>query len=784
MKRFLIFLFCCIVIISISQINLSAQAQLEHPAETVKTDVKTEIKNDSEEEKAKTDKVTEIIIKGTRLRKEDAAQTHTQSTVDKDMIDQLAGAAQKNPFKALDMLPSVHSESSDAVGLLNDQNNVRIRGQYGDTFSKSSRTIEGLPIGANVGSGFFGSPIDLDDISQISLIRGPVPPDKGFGFGNFAGATDQSFMQPSSNSPIIFNQSWGSNRFDRSFGRVDSGELPTKTRLFVSGSTTETDKWRGPGTGKRNNGTIGISQTLPADIKISFFGAYNTLEQHAYRPLSYLQTQDKSYYRGYDFNANLTGNSLQDKYYYNFNRQKFDEYLGMLLMEYKPTKDSYLTFKPYYYLADGYRLSYNSSGTTDNTIQRNNIEQEQYGFLSEYGINIGPTLAKVGYWYQSMDTMPPSKDQKKYDINTTDHNLTFNSWQYITKVGNRESHSPYLMLNNRLGNLRVDTGIKYIRISLPSVTGYKTAGVPDVSYDDVFNYTTPIDGMHAKSKNMDAWLPYAGLNYEINQQINTRLTYGRNYASPWLGGIYSTYYSDYIKSDPNSKFRNAGISLQDLWDDMKLETSNNFDLGISYHSGTWYLAPTLFYSRIYNKQVPDVFDPVVGLAYYQNKAKAESKGAEVEAGVTPVSGFTTFGSVSYNRVTFRENITTTGGATIDCKGKQVSDVPELMGKIGIKYTIRGFSVSPLIRYLGKRYSDCENKEKVDAYTLVDLNFSYIMNNIWRFEEVTFYLNFVNLFNKKYISIIHNWQDSPRQASGIDYMPGAPFTIIGGAKIRI
>ncbi len=778
MKRLLLFLFSCIIVLSIFNVKLTAQATAgqtdelqktaEQPAETVKT-TETETTLDK------------IVIKGTRMRKQDEIQTHTRSTMDRDMIDQLAGAARQNPFKALDMLPSVHSESTDAVGMLNDQNNIRVRGLYGDTFSKMSRTIEGCPIGANVGANFYGSPIDLDDLSHISLIRGPVPSDKGIGYGNSAGALDQIFMQPASDFGIDFHQNYGSNRFQRSFLRIDSGELPTKTRFFISGSNTEADKWRGPGKGERHNISAEITQTLPAGITMSFFQAYNNLKQHAYRALDSNQASDKSRYKE-DFNPWRTGNPAQDKFYYDFNRQRCDEYLSILQMDYKPAKAYYLTLKPYYYKAEGHKLGYTSAAsTTDNTITISDTVQEQYGFLTEFGINIGPTLAKVGYWYQTMDTMPPTKYSKKYDITSTGY-LTFRSWGQITKYSrDRDFNSPYLMLNNRFGNFRVDTGIKYVRIALPSVTGYNTTSVPDVSYDDAFNYTTPIAGMHAGAHAMDAWLPYIGLNYEINQQLNARLTYGRNYASPWIGPMYSTYQSNI------AAFQSHGISFQDFWDDIKLEISDNFDLGVTYDSGTWYLSPTLFYSRTRNKQIPNVYDPVLGISYYQNKAKTESKGAELEAGVSPFKGFTTFGSISYNSVTFTKDIQTKSNVVVECKGKQVTDTPEYMAKLGTKYTIWGFTASPIFRYLGKRYSDCLHYDKVDAYWLVDLSLSYTMKNAGKFDEVSFELNFINLFNKKYISIIHNYQDpvsiDQKTSASVDYFPGEPFTIIGGAKIK-
>jgi iron complex outermembrane receptor protein len=718
--------------------------------------------------------VTVKDSKESRFLEQKVGEPSTQDIIPRKTIDLMVGPAQIQPFKALDLLPSVHSENPDAFGLMNDQNNIRIRGQNGDTFSRFSRAIEGLPISANVGAGFFGSPVDLENLSEMSFVRGAVPVDKGFGYGNAAGALDQSILWSSPRFGATVRQSNGSEAFNRSFLRIDSGQLPSKTSFFASGSYTTADKWRGPGNGDRKNASLGVTQKLPADIKISFLGAYNNLRQDAYRPLTYAQTLDDSFYRGFDYNQSRSGDALADSLYYGYNRQEFDEYLGMLLVEYKPTESSYLTVKPYYYRADGYRIAGSGTTSANSYISRNNITQDQHGLLAEYGIHIGPALVKLGYYYQSMDTMPPASDQKNYSISSS--GLAFKNWAYISKVDSRTFHEPYLGLNSRFGKFRIDAGIKYVQIGLPGITGYNTTGVPDVSYNDAFNYTTPMAGMHVGSTDLNEWLPYVGLYYEISKQANARLTYGRNYASPWSGPVYSTYYSN------SAKFQAAGISLQDLWNDMKLETSDNFDLGFRYDQGSWYVAPTLFYSRFHNKQVPGVYDPLVKLSYYQNNAKAESKGVEIEAGVTPVSGLTIFGSASYNDFTFTDNIRTAASAIVSCKGKQVADSPQYMVKLGVSYTVEGFTVTPVFRYIGKRYGDAENKERIDAYDLVDLDLGYVFKKTWGFEEISLGLNVSNIFNEKYIGIIRNYQDMS-QALSTTYYPGAPRTIIGSVGFK-
>ena len=726
------------------------------------------------------DSVTVKGSKDTEFIEQQPTEPATRSVIPKRTIDLLTGPSRTNPYKALDLLPSVHSEGTDAFGLAVDQNPLRIRGQVGDTFTRLSRTIEGLPLGVNVGQGSMGNLIDLDNLAELSLIRGAVPVDKGFGFGNTAGALDQSLRWGSKAAGLTLLRSDGSEHFNRTFARLDSGELPTKTRLFASASFSSADKWRGSGSGERSNISAGITQPLPGNTTVSLFGVFNTFRQNDYRPLTYAQTQSSGNYRGYDFNSALVGpigttTALQNSNYYDYNRQRFNEYALLSVIEFKPTADSYLTFKPYFSGSEGYR--YFGSGTTNANavVNRTDITQEQIGFSSEYGITFGPTQVKLGYWYQDADTMPPPTSQKAYSIGAT--GLAFKSWAMLTKVDSRIFHEPYLAVSNTFGKLKVDAGVKYVRIDLPSVTGYNTTGLSaDTSYDAAMAASSgPAAGLNASGSTQDALLPNIGVSYEFNDQTNLHLTYGRNYAEGWLGPLYSTFKSN------QAAFTTAGITLQDLWNGVKLELSDNVDLGARFGDDKWHVSPTLFYGKFHDKQVL-VYDPRVNTSYYQSNASAESMGAELEVGLTPVYWLSFFGSASYNSFKFDDNIRTAAGTTVQSKGKQVADAPEWLGKAGLTGRLGDFSITPVVRYIGDRYGDIENKEWISSYEVVDLMLEYRKKKVWDLDELTVSLNLLNLFDKRYVSIIKNSQDVS-EALATSYYPGAPFTVVGSVAIK-
>jgi len=707
------------------------------------------------------------------------AEPATKSVIPKRTIELLSGPSRTNPYKALDLLPSVHREGTDAFGLSMDQNPLRVRGQIGDTFTRLSRTIEGLPLGVNVGQGAMGNLIDLDNLSELSLIRGAVPVDKGLGFGNTAGALEQSLNWGSNTMGLSLLRSDGSEHFNRTFVRLDSGELPAKTRLFASGSFSGADKWRGAGTGERSNVSVGITQPLPGNTMVSVFGVFNTFRQHDYRSLTYDQTQSHSYYRQYDYNTALvspigTTTALQNINYYDYNRQKFNEYAILSVIEFKPTTGSTLTFKPYFAGSEGYRYFGNGTTNTNAVINRADITQEQLGFSSEYGISLGTAQVKVGYWYQDADSMPPPTSQKSYSIAAS--GLTFKSWSMLNKLDSRIFHEPYLALSNRFGKLKVDLGVKYVRIDLPGVTGYNTTGLGDLSYDAALAASSgQLKGLHANGSTQDAWLPNLGFRYDFDDQTNLRLTYGRNYAEGWLGPLYSTFKSN------QAAFTAAGITLQNLWDGVKLEISDNVDLGARFGGDSWHVAPTVFYGKFHDKQVL-VYDSRVNTSYYQSNAAAESAGAELEVGIRPLQWLSFFGSASYNSFTFDDNIRTAAGVTVQSKGKQVADAPEWLGKVGMTARLGDFSFTPVMRYVGQRYGDIENKEDISDYEVVDLTLDYRKKKVWGFDELSASLNLLNLFDKKYVSTIKNSQDVS-EALSTSYYPGAPFSVVGSVGLK-
>jgi iron complex outermembrane receptor protein len=156
-----------------------------------------------------------------------------------------------------------------------------------------------------------------------------------------------------------------------------------------------------------------------------------------------------------------------------------------------------------------------------------------------------------------------------------------------------------------------------------------------------------------------------------------------------MGPLYSTYQSNL------AAFQKAGIPLQQMWNNLKLEKSDTIEGGLEWHDKHLLISPTLFYSALRDKQVT-AFDPVVGVSYLQNGVRATAWGAELEAKWTVNDNWKLISEVSYNVNKFDDNIRTVSAATLATKGKQVPDTPNWLAKFGVEYRYKDLMVLPLL----------------------------------------------------------------------------------------
>ncbi len=362
---------------------------------------------------------------------------YTGSEITRDGIRLQGERASTSVHEALNLLPGVNLSSSDGYGLAAEQNDLRIRGVPGRL---GAMTVEGVP---NYG----GNPIgprdylyDRENMEAISVYKGAVPGDIGTGVGSRGGAIVLHPLWPQKDAGLQFKQSLGSHSYNRTFGRLDSGELlETQTRLSGSYSYTDADKWRGPGElGPRHNTNLGLAQPLGEHAGVKLWYNHNDLDQHLYRPLNFeeIRNLDDNYRK--DFNEELSGNPTEDVYYYQYNRGSYRNRDLISTLTFDPSDVLHVSVKPFYSKEDTRVLQGNPAKGA--LVQQRNREIERKGVIAEVRADLPGIQTVAGHHFESLDM-----DIFSRNFAVTPDGLDYRGMGILASGGTSYINSAYLM---------------------------------------------------------------------------------------------------------------------------------------------------------------------------------------------------------------------------------------------------------------------------------------------------------------------------------------------------
>ena len=684
----------------------------------------------------------------------------SQSVVSAGTIEAFGGAELLNPYKAVSLEAGVDIRNNDPYGM-NITHKIR-----GKSDRNIGETLEGLPLKGIGPGGGLSTMVDMENVGSIRVEKGAIKADSGFGFGSDNGMVDMRMRRPGGNFSADIKEALGSEKFLKSYIRVDSGALGDTAKLFVAGSVTEADKFKGEGKSPdRKNLSFGITSLPSQPVSWELYGIYNDEKKHDYRGLTYAQSQNLATYKSLDYNTELTGDAAQDAYYYDYNRQEFVTYalLGKVTMP-MPAGTS-LSFRPFFLNDTGFRYMASKSSVIDWMVDHNT-----FGGVAELEKRWGSSKVKVGYWYQEDEPPGPPTSRKVRDTE-----LNFVKWERIIDIAhNHTFEAPYVTFEHAFADTVVEGGVKYLWLSSPGLVSYNTAGIGDVSYETALKQVSAID-FTLPSHTYELLLPNIGITHFLSDAASVRASYGRNYNTPsyGFGGSMISYFN-------SAAVNKDEAILQQMWADLKPEESENVDIGYRYESREWSLTSTLFYSLVQNVG-GTFYDPGLGLYYQQNTAEARSYGLEFAVGHRFGDHLRGDLSVTYNRYAFTSDIATASGATIASEGKQLPDVPKIMMNLSALYDIRGYTIAPAVRFLGRRFVDVENRYSVDSHTLFDLSVRkrFPLPGGRAFEAS---LSATNLFNTAYIATVSTSETNVAEV-GPTYIVGAPRAFVASLQYR-
>lgn len=695
------------------------------------------------------------------IGKPDAGTAATVYRVDRETMRLFDNPGGTNPYTAVAEIPGVKIATVDAYGLNNaqgGQKGMRVRGEV--STHGVSGTVEGLSLGGpGPGPGYLFL-IDKENLAGIEFAQGPMSGDRG-GLFNTYGALNSRLRWPEAKAGGEIGLSAGSSGFLRGFARADSGLQESGTAFFVSASKTQAEKWRGPGDApnSRDNVELGISQVL-GDLSLKLFYAQNDQSQNNYKALTYAQATDLNQYRKYDYGTNPASSD-----YYDFNRQDFSNKVLLAEIAYAFTPDTSIVLKPYYAKEEGYYLYAGSSNTQ---VMKWLLDHETYGLSGAVKTRLGSLDLKLGHDWTSTAPPGPPTARKQYQI--VGGQLVFQQWNLLSKLVDRhEFHNSYVAARQAFGALSLDGSLRYVRETLPGIDAYNVAGTTgaswDVSEDQAIARATRNAARSVSSRSFAKWLPQLGASYALNPHLELRINAGQTFGAPSFDAFNQAPAGGVTRS-------------QQYWDQLQPEIATGLDLGARIRLDNAYIDPTLYYSRSRNKGV-SVYSATTNTVYSQNVGKTEAMGAQLAAGWSLSNTLQLVSALSYSRSVFAENILTTNGATLNVEGKQLPDVPKLMGNLGAVWRYQGFSVAPMLQYVGPRWTTSTYTERVPGYWLADLSLGYEQKTGWG--KWSGSLAAMNLFDRKYIGQIST-SEVNTTANGAIYFPGAPRTVVASVNI--
>lgn len=234
-------------------------------------------------------------------------------------------------------------------------------------------------------------------------------------------------------------------------------------------------------------------------------------------------------------------------------------------------------------------------------------------------------------------------------------------------------------------------------------------------------------------RDASSFSPKAALVYKPFEKTTLRTSIGKAFRPPTVNELYGTSIFSGITYAGNP--------------DLKPETTTSWD--ISAEQGLWKGAKIkATYFENYLKDL--IYSQTVSATYWEriNAGKAESKGVELEAEQKLDKWLKIFANFTYNNGKITEN-----AAKPQTVGKKLLYLPEKMFNVGADIEKGPFSSSIIARYIGKRYTDDENRDKVnnvygshDPYFTADAKVSY---KITKFATVS--LSVDNIFDRDYFA---------------------------------
>ncbi|WP_294321696.1 TonB-dependent receptor [uncultured Sphingomonas sp.] len=266
---------------------------------------------------------------------------------------------------------------------------------------------------------------------------------------------------------------------------------------------------------------------------------------------------------------------------------------------------------------------------------------------------------------------------------------------------------------------------------------------------------TPYYAPFAQTYKYDALLPNAGFTYNFaDTNVSMFGSYAKGFSAPRTDNLY----------------RAPFIGVQP-------EKTDSFDLGVRYNSRMVQSQLTGWYIK-YKNRIVTSFDFDQGISFDRNIGAVESYGFDGTVTVRPTTWLGLTAIASYTHTELLSNVQTAGTAIAQTKGKKVPETPEWQFGGRAEFNYGPLNVGVQGKYVDERFATDVNDVVVGAYTLVDLDARFSLEQ-YGLKRTSFSVNVRNLFDEKYFGNISTQVDA--LSGNPNFSVGYPRTVIGSIK---
>lgn len=660
-------------------------------------------------------------------------------------IELFGNVAQTSAYKVLDLEPGFIVESLDAYGL--SKTDARSRGVDSNFMSVN---LEGVPSYSIRPIGPRDDIYDLENMQKIEHYNGALNPDAGGGVGNKAGLIDMKIRYSSDIPSGLISTTLGEENFYKVFTRVDSGLINEYFKVFASLSQANGKKWKGKGNlGKKNTFTLGINY-LKEDFPLTLLYSHSEQKRHDFKGLSYAQIQDLD--TNYNLDYDTVNLNTQDYYKYHQQDLTYDDIQ-------LSTKKEYLGVE---YSLKLYGSKYLEKSEEGNG--RGTVDGKRAGLILSNKKDFNSFSGEIGLWGELAWL------DKYVEKVTTTPLRTHQGWKWLNKNDGTptELFSPYITAYKEFDKLKIETGLRYMYYKESANDTY-FGNNSYSNYDSAIDNGTKVPGGHVDPLKYSMFLPTIGLRYEMTEDTEIFGKWGRGYQRPYRYSFAAQYAAN--KNGIRTKLLADGKDLNYIFQSWEMETSDLFDIGIRHYFDFGEISLNSFYN-LHHDLLSTAYNNSLAIDYLQNVGEAVVYGLQIQSSIKATNNlwFAINPALTFSKVT-KDIIY--NNASYSIEGNEVAETPRFSLKVAATYSLKNHLITLQGRYIGSRYADIENTEKMDGYTTWDASYGYSFKNVGFAKSLHLTFSVNNIFDEKYVSSIGT---ADLLDDSTTYFAGAPRSV--------